>query len=96
MHAAGEPTAGLLGDDHPVVTDSSYMSPPDGVLHGVACIGFLHNCRCPKCFNESRETAHSKPVPNTEGVTEMDELGRRNLMKDRKKRKLSRTPSPVH
>ena len=45
--------------------------------------------------NESRETAHGKPIPNTEGVMEMDSLGRKNLMQDRKKRKLSRPPSPV-
>ena len=58
--------------------------------------GWLENCLCPRCFNESRETDHGKPIPDTEGVTLMTPRGRRNLHRNNKKRKYgSQPPSPV-
>ena len=98
MPPAGQPTAGLLGDEADstsTVDSEGYKTPPKPAV-GPTCIWFLNNCLCVlPMVNESRETAHGKPIPNTEGVMEMDSLGRKNLMQDREKRKLSRPPSPV-
>ena len=93
VHTAGEPTAGpdTTGAD----TSDVYKTPPKPAT-GPTCIGFFNNCECPRCHNESRETAHGKPIPVTDGVTEMDSMGRKNLMKDSKRRKWgSQPPSPV-
>ena len=98
MPPAGQPTAGLLGDEADstsTVDSEGYTTPPKPAV-GPTCIGFLNNCLCVlPMVNESLEAAHGKPIPNTEGVMEMDSLGRKNLMQDREKRKLSRPPSPV-
>ena len=53
VHTEGEPTAGpdTTGAD----TSDVYKTPPKPAT-GPTCIGFLNNCECPCCHNESRET----------------------------------------
>ena len=85
---AGSPSGLLLSID-------VYKTLPKPAT-GLICIGFLNNCECPRCHNESRETTHGKPIPDTGGVTDMDSMGRKHLMKDSKKRKWgSQPPSRV-
>ena len=73
--------------------DTGDFNTPPKPATGPTCIGFLHNCNCPQCVNMSRQTAHGKPIPDTEGVMEMDSLGQKDLMKDKKKSK--DPPSPL-
>jgi hypothetical protein len=94
---AGQPTAGLLGDEaDPTATEDTgdWKTPPKPPQP--TCTGWLENCMCPRCFNESRETDHGKPIPDTEGVTLMTPRGHRNLHRNNKRRKYgSQPPSPV-
>jgi hypothetical protein len=97
VHDAGQPTAGLLGavaDTNSSEDTGDFNTPPKPAAP--TCTGWLENCLCPRCFNESRETDHGKPIPDTEGVTLMTPRGRRNLHRNNKKRKYgSQPPSPV-
>ena len=95
VHTAGMPTAGFLGDEADSSTSEDtghYKTPPKPPQP--TCTGWLHNCLCPRCFNESRETDHGKPIPDTEGVTLMTPHGRRNLHRNSKKRKTGPSHPP--
>ena len=55
----------------------------------------MHNCECMACLTHPVD-ANGKaltPAPNTEGVTEMEGLGRANLAKNGKKRKYEDSPA---
>jgi hypothetical protein len=87
------PPAWLLGNgaDTKSSEDTGDFNTPPKPATGPTCIGSLHNCPCPRCHIWSRQTAHGKPIPITDGVMEMDSLGRKNI---RKAAKSARTRPP--
>ena len=92
-HAARR-VPGAVADTNSSEDTGDFNTPPKPAAP--TCTGWLENCLCPRCFNESRETDHGKPIPDTEGVTLMTPRGRRNLHRNNKKRKYgSQPPSPV-
>ena len=60
---------------------------------GPVCRGFLQNCECFRCTTYDND----EEAPDTKGVTDMDDLGMRNCLKDGKERKrpCNGPPSPI-
>ena len=60
---------------------------------GPICIGYNNDCQCVNCYNFFNEVPDSAiPIPNTAGVTWMDEAGRHNYCDKNKRRR----PMPKH